>query len=220
MPEPITGNAFLDGLLERQPQAAVQPRRGITYNFPTKMYLLPDGRVVELQGDPHNRAYYEDKGYHILSDAPGRNGQKSELRQYTEDELPKILAEQKEKAKIINGIRRAVANDRNVSIDEEGWDLMTVAEMREELQRVRAETGKPIRLIEPRNAPRTREELAEARLLKGMETTEQTSLEDVTRRSEKTQMAGPNPSDGTEYVRSEGYDPLKESRRPRRTDAP
>jgi hypothetical protein len=209
MPEPVTGNAFLDGLLERQPQAAVQPRRGQNYNYPARLYLLPDGRVVELQGDPHNRAYYEDKGYHILSEAPGRNGTKSELRQYTEDEFPKILADQVEKSKIINSIRRSVANDRNITIDEEGWDLMTVAEMREELQRIRAETGKPIKVVGPRNAPRTREELAEARLLQGIETTDDTSLESVQARSEKTQMSGSGASDGTEYL--EGI------RRPRRT---
>ena len=102
-----SGNAFLDTLLERTPPAASQPQRGQNYNYPPRLYLKPDATVVWLQGDPHNRAYYEDKGYKLLSEQPSRGDAKSEVARYMQDEYPKILAEQREKAAIVNAIRRA-----------------------------------------------------------------------------------------------------------------
>jgi hypothetical protein len=167
-----SGNAFLDKLLEQAPPTASQPQRGQNYNFPHRLYLKPDGEVVALQGDPINRAYYQDKGYHLLSDAPGRNGAHSEVEQYRQVEYPKILEEQIEKASIINAIRRAMQNDRNMSIPEEGWEDLSLEEMRDVLEQVKEETGKNIRVIRPRTSKTTPD-----RMLAGVETTENTSLE-------------------------------------------
>jgi hypothetical protein len=167
-----SGNAFLDKLLEQAPPAASQPQRGQNYNFSHRLYLKPDGEVVALQGDPVNRAYYQDKGYHLLSDSPGRNGDLSEAEQYRQVEYPKILEEQIEKASIINAIRRAMQNDRNMSVPEEGWEDLTLEEMRDVLEQIKEETGKNIRVIRPRASKTTPD-----RMLAGVETTENTSLE-------------------------------------------
>jgi hypothetical protein len=196
--EPITGNDFIDKLLEQAPPTASQPRRGQNYNYPERLYLKPDGRVVKLQGDPGNRAYYQDKGYHLLSDAPTRGGAKSELRQYLEDQYPQILKEQREKANIINAIRKAAERDRNLTL-EDTFDEWSVEQLRDYLVQIKEETGKNIRIVTPRNTPQAREEAAEARLLQGVETTEASSLEALQSKLE----------------RGAGYDPLQEGRRPR-----
>lgn len=180
MAETITGNPFLDGLLERTPAAPTQPRRGQNYNYPERLYLLPDGRVERLQGDPHNRAYYEDKGYHLLSEAPGRDGRLSEVDQYVQIEHPKLLAEQREKASIINAIRRAGERDRNLNFDEDDWDQLNLEEMRERLKTIQEDYGKPIRISRSRATERA--EAARDARLQGVETTGQTSIEAVEQR--------------------------------------
>lgn len=45
----------------RKPKGLVQ--RAPAYNHRMMWFMKPDGDVVKLQGDPGNRAYYEDKGY-------------------------------------------------------------------------------------------------------------------------------------------------------------
>lgn len=102
-----TGNAFLDGLLASSPPQASQPRRGQNYNYPLRWYMKTDGSVVQLQGDPQSRAYYQDKGYRLLGQNPGRQGGLSEEQHYLQVEQPKILAQQREKAALVNAIRRA-----------------------------------------------------------------------------------------------------------------
>lgn len=191
MTETITGNPFLDELLDRSPAAPTQPRRGQNYNYPLRRYLLPDGRVELLQGDPHNRAYYEDKGYHLMSEAPGRDGRLSEVEQYVQVEYPKILAEQREKAAIINAIRKAGEKDRNFSFEDD-FDLLSLEEMREEFKRIQADYGKPIRISKSRAAARA--DATRDRLLQGVETTDQTSIEAVEqRRAQRPPRSGGTP---------------------------
>jgi len=170
---PQTGNAFLDKLLEQTPEVAAQPKRGQNYNFPHKLYLKTDGEVVRLQGDPISESYYRAKGYHLLNDQAVRGQPKSEVDQWLEDEYPKVLEEQVEKASIINAIRRAMQHDRNVSVPEDGWEELTLEEMRDVLEQVREETKKNIRVIRPR----TSKAAPPDRMLVGVETTESTSLE-------------------------------------------
>lgn len=180
MAQAITGNPFLDGLLERAPAAASTPRRGQNYNYPLRRYLLPDGRVELLQGDPHNRAYYEDKGFHLLSEAPGRDGRPSEVDQYVQVEYPKLLTEQIEKAKIINAIRRA--NDHNPTLNlDEDYDDYSLEDLRQELLDIKERYGVDIK---PAHTPRRKQArmTPEDRLLAGVETTEQTSLEALEQR--------------------------------------
>ena len=169
---PQTGNPFLDKLLEQTPEVATQPKRGANYNFPYKLYLKTDGEVVRLQGDPISESYYRAKGYHLLSDQATRGQEKSEVDQWLEDEYPKVLEQQVEKASIINAIRRAMQNDRNLNIDEEGWESLSVEEMRDVLEQIKEEHGKTIRVIKPRIKPPVAD-----RMLSGVETSDQMSIE-------------------------------------------
>ena len=190
MAEPATGNAFLDQLLESAPPTVSQPKRGQNYNYPTRHYLKPDGTVVVLQGDPHNRAYYQDKGYHLLGDTPTRGGGKSEVEQFLEDEYPKVLAQQREKANIVNAIRRAGERYKDLSL-EDTFDDYTVDELREYLRDIKADTGKDIRVVTPRRL-RAAQETAD-KLLMGVETTASSSME---RLQEHTRQQRRPPTDG------------------------
>jgi hypothetical protein len=192
-----TGSDFLDKLLGQTPPAASQPRHGQNYNYPLKWYVKPDGSVVQLQGDPQNRAYYQDKGYHMLSDQRGRDGGLSEVEQYTSVEYPKLLKRQRDKAALINAIRRAGQQYRDLNL-EDTFDEYSVEEVREYLKQIKEETGKDIRVILPKRA-QAREEARDAALLQGVEMTEAQSLEAL--QAKLTQGAG--------------YDPLEQARRGR-----
>ena len=177
MPEQQTGNEFIDNLLASTPPQAVQPKRGANYNYPERLFMKPDGSVVSLQGDPQNMAYYQDKGYHLLSRAPGRDGKLSEVEQYRQIEYPKILADQQERAKIINALRRAADRDPTLYLVDE-YDGWTVDDLRNYLQQIKEETGKTVQVVTPRKRPRAyKPDPVEAQLLAGVETAETKSIE-------------------------------------------
>jgi hypothetical protein len=209
MAEPVTGNEFVDRMLEQTAPAASQPRHGQNYNYPYKSYLKPDGTVVRLQGDPGNRAYYQDKGYHMLNEQPGREGGLSELDQYWKVEYPKILKEQRDKAAIINAIRRAGERYKDLSL-EDTFDDYSVEELREYLKQIKEETGKDIRVILPKRAA-AREAAAEAKLLADVETSDTVTMESLHAKLEGGRTA---------TIQGTGYDPLTEARRPRRGGNP
>lgn len=192
--EPITGNAFIDGLLDRLPNQAAQPKRGQNYNYPERLFLKPDGTVVSLQGDPQNLAYYQDKGYHLLSKVPGRDGRLSEVDQYQKVEYPKILADQRKRAEIINAIRRAAERDPTffAQDDFDGW---TVEQLMDYIAEVRETTGKDIRIV-PARGRRGRqqpEEQSDARLMQGVETAETASIEGLSNLLTNPAAKGPRP---------------------------
>lgn len=164
----------MDKLLDQTAPVASQPRRGQNYNYPQRLFLKPDGSVVYLQGDPQNRAYYQDKGFRMLSEAPGRDGH-SEVRQYLDAEYPVILKQQREKAALINAIRRAGQQYRDLNL-EDTFDEYTVEEVREYLKQIKEETGKDIRVILPKRA-QAKEDARDAALLRGVETSETQSIE-------------------------------------------
>lgn len=195
MTESVTGNTFIDNLLDQTPQNAFQPRRGQNYNYPLRAYLKPNGDVAWLQGDPVNRAYYQDKGFHMLSDLPGRNGSMSEVEQYRTVEYPKILKEQRDKAAIINAIRRAGERYRDLNL-EDTFDDYSVDELRQYLADIKEETGKNIRVVLPRKA-QAREEAQDRVLLTGVETSDTVSMEELQGKLE----------------RGHGYDPIDQARR-------
>lgn len=207
MADPITGNEFVDRLLEQTAPAASQPRHGQNYNYPLKSYLKPDGSVVRLQGDPQNRAYYQDKGYHMLSEQPTRDGGPSELDQYWKVEYPKILQDQRQKAAIINAIRRAGERYKDLSL-EDTFDDFSVEELREYLAQIKAETGKDIRVILPKRTA-AREAAENARLLEGVETSDTVTMEAL-----HAKIGGGGGLPPT--FQGAGHDPLTEARRGRR----
>jgi len=193
----ITGNPFVDKLLD-QTSAPQQPKVGQNYNYPLRHYLKPDGSVVALQGDPQNRAYYADKGYHEMRETPSREGGLSELEQYQTVEYPKILEQQREKANLINAIRRAGERYRDLML-EDTFDDYSVEEIREYLRQIKDETGKDIRVIKPKRQV-ARESAEEKRLLAGVETSASMSIEGLE----------------AKLNASHGYDPLEQSRRRQR----
>ena len=182
----VTGNEFLDKLLEQAPATASQPKRGQNYNYDQRLYLKPDGTVVSLQGDPVNRAYYQDKGFHMLSDSPGRGGGKSEVEQYEQVEYPKLLKEQNEKARIVNHIRKSSQNYRDLGL-EDTFDDYSVEELREYLIDIKNQTGKDLTNIVVPKRRQAREDAQERALLKGVDTAETESLEGF---QAKTRRAG------------------------------
>jgi len=199
--EALSGNSFIDKLLEQTPPSASQPRHGQNYNYPLRLFLKPDGTVVQLQGDPQNRAYYQDKGYKMLSETPGRDGA-SEVRQYLDLEYPKILKQQREKAALINAIRRAGQQYRDLNL-EDTFDDYSVEEVREYLGDIKRETGKDIRVILPKRA-QAREDARDAALLAGVETSQ--SIEVLQSKLERGQ---------EQTIQGTGYDPLDQARRGR-----
>jgi hypothetical protein len=202
MPEGVTENPFIDKLLEQTTPANTAPRRGVNYNYPLRWYLKPDGSVVQLQGDPQNRAYYADKGYHEMREQPGRDGGVSEVEQYQTVEYPKILKVQRDKAALINAIRRAGERYRDLQL-EDTFDDYTVDEIREYLKQIKEETGKDIRVIMPRRQA-AREAAEDARLLAGVETSESMSMEAL-----QAKLEG-----GRERtIQGTGYDPIDQARR-------
>ena len=205
----VTGNSFIDGLLEQTAPAISQPARGQNYNFPKRWYLKPDGMVVQLQGDPQNRAYYADKGFHEMRDQPGRDGGRSEVEQYLEVEYPKILKEQRDKAELINAIRRAGEMYRDLAL-EDTFDDYSVEEIREYLKQIREETGKNIQVIKPKRQV-AREAREDARLLAGVETSETMSIEGLQAKLEGGRH---------QTVQGTGYDPIERARRPTRGGTP
>ena len=196
----VTGNEFIDRILDQPPPAASQPVRGQNYNYPLRWFVKPDGMVVQLQGDPQNRAYYQDKGYHMMGEAPGREGGLSEVDQYLQVEYPKILKEQREKAAIINAIRKAGERYKDLTL-EDTFDDYSVPELREYLRQIKEETGKDIRIVLPKRAA-AREAAEDARLLAGVETSDTMSMEGLQ----------------AKLVAGQGYDPLEQSRRRERRD--
>jgi hypothetical protein len=202
MPEGVTENAFIDRLLEQTAAPAAAPRRGVNYNYPLRWYLKPDGMVVQLQGDPQNRAYYADKGYHEMREQPGRDGGPSEIEHYLKVEYPRILKTQREKAALINAIRRAGERYRDLQL-EDTFDDYSVEEIREYLKQIKEETGKDIRVIMPKRQA-AREAAEDARLLAGVETSETMSMEGLQAKLEAGR---------SQTVQGTGYDPIDQARR-------
>jgi hypothetical protein len=203
-----TDNAFLDGLLRETPPQASQPKRGQNYNYPLRWYMKTDGTVVQLQGDPQSRAYYQDKGFRLLSQNAGRMGGPSEERQYLDVERPAILQAQRDKANIINAIRRAAERYRDLSL-ETTFDDYTIEELREYLKQIKDDTGKDIRVIMPKRQA-DREAVRDAQLLQGVETSEQQSLEGLQAMLERNRQSGAP-------VQGQGYDPIDQARKQARS---
>ena len=66
---------------------------------------------MQLQSDPNNRALYADLGFHLLADQAARGESLSEVEEWERLERPRVIAEQRERAKLINAIRKAEAKD-------------------------------------------------------------------------------------------------------------
>lgn len=142
-----TSRPLLDRLKARTAPVR-QAKRGPAYNHPLLWYAKPDGDVVKLQGDPQNRAYYEDKGYTVL--------RPDEVQEWEKIVRPKIVAAQRARAARIETIRRVGAKNPALQIVAD-LDVMTDEELDELLAQLGQATGMPVKVI----TGRLREEVVE-----------------------------------------------------------
>jgi len=132
-PPPIgynTDHPLLQQLRSRTQVVEKSPPRAPAYNNAPLWYMKHNGEIVRLQGDPANRAYYEDKGYVVLRQEEvdtylkdqtrmvpdGQGGFKREVVQPAVRKL--ILQQQRRRAELITTIRNIAA--RNPSVELSG----------------------------------------------------------------------------------------------------
>jgi hypothetical protein len=157
--EPLYSSPFLNTLLE---QTRPTPKdyggdQEPQYNVPQRLFLKPDGTVVSLQGDSKNRAYYQEKGYRLLS--------KDEQRHYEQVEQPKLLRAQRRKAHLISTIRNMFRREPSLIgwREDESYDqslsLMSIAQLEDEWEDLRARSINPGQKLPP--IPRFGSDVAE-----------------------------------------------------------
>jgi hypothetical protein len=181
---------FTRGLAERTHEVpdAYAGTKEPQYNVPLRTYLKPPPKnrpkalpeYAELQGDARNVRHYQEKGYYLLTT--------EEERRYREVERPRLLAEQRTRAALINAMRMLVKREATLSgyIDDAEWDdslsNMTVEDLEAEWGNLCRQTPNPNRRL-PR-AERVREErdVEAVAMLDGVETTPPSSVVDALER--------------------------------------
>jgi hypothetical protein len=204
---------LLERLKERALPKVATVTRGQNYNYGLLWYMRTDGEIVQLQGDPQNRAYYEDKGYVVLRQESGIPGVRSESQEWEQVERPKVIAAQRKRATVINAIRRL--EDRNPGVTRIGdFEIMTIEELEQQLRDMGQTTGQATRVV----VGPTREDNEDAAMMQLMTDVEtNVSIEEIQSKLERT------PSG---QVVGHGFDPLTEARRaqprtgPRREPTP
>jgi hypothetical protein len=184
---------LLERLEQRAAPAQDQPKRGLNYNFPLAWYRRADGDIVQLQSDPNNRTYYEDKGFVML--------RPPEVREWLSQVRPEVIAGQKKRAQLVTAVRKIQAVAPQFLIDDD--DQLAFASMPlEELEQFYKDgcefIGRKIRLPAMRPEKVTAQDDAN---LRGVETSESMSMEELEGKLQ----------------RGQGYDPIDESRRRRRS---
>jgi hypothetical protein len=181
-------------------------RRGQNYNYPLRWWATPNGDIVQLQSDPQNRALYADLGFHLLAVTAAQGDSLSEVEEWERLERPRVIAEQRKRAKLINAIRKADLKDPTLGtlIDVETIDSQSTDELEATIRDIRAH-GAVIRVVDTkfRDEP-------EPSLLRGVETSATNALEDLQRKLS---------ADGARATTIEGTgkDPIDEARRRSRT---
>jgi hypothetical protein len=202
----MAAETFTDRMVDKTLGRAVQPKRGQNYNYPLRWYAKPDGDIVQLQSDPQARAWYADKGFHLLAESPARGELLSEVEEWERVERPKLIEQQVRKAKLINAIRRTESKDPTlgVLVDVEDLDDRSIEDLEEVVRDIRARGGN-VRLTEAKRRPQPEEQRSEA-LLRGVERAETNSLEDLQRKLS---------AEGSQArtIQGTGHDPIDESRR-------
>ncbi len=138
MPKRATAEASLVERLKERTGPVRLVKRGKPYNYPLLWYMKSDGEIVQLQGDPQNRAYYEDKGYTVL--------RPDEVEQFLTVERPQILIEQRRRAQIITTLRRLQEKNPTVEILAD-FEVMTTDELGDLLKRTAVATGDNMKVI-------------------------------------------------------------------------
>jgi hypothetical protein len=204
---PQRGETFIERMVEKTlGRNDIQPKRGQNYNYPLRWYATPNGDIVQLQADPQNRALYADLGFHLLATVAARGEELSEVEEWERIERPKLIAEQRKRARLINAIRKADLKDPTLGtlIDVETIDSQSTEELEATIKDIRQHGG-VIRVVDMkyRDEP-------EPALLRGVETSTTNGLEDLQRKLEA-------PGAQAHTIEGTGKDPIDEARRRSRT---
>jgi hypothetical protein len=201
-----TTETFIDRMVEKTlGRTDIPLRRGQNYNYPLRWYAKPDGDIVQLQSDPQNRALYTDLGFHLLADVAARGESMSEVEEWERIERPRVIAEQRKRAKLINAIRKADTKDPTLAtlIDTETIDSQSTEELEATIVEIRKHGG-IVRVLEPK----FKDEPLPSQL-RGVETAQAgIGVEDLERK-----LAAPGANATT--IQGTGKDPIDEARRRR-----
>jgi hypothetical protein len=153
-PPPVSApvdHPLLGRLRARTNKPRERVQRAVAYNHRMMWFMKADGDVVKLQGDPGNRAYYEDKGYVPLTPEEVQQWERPKTRSRFDPETgertqevlsPSIRAQvvrlQRERAQIITTITNIAR--RHAAVEVTGDLSITPTEelqaMLEKLQRI------------------------------------------------------------------------------------
>lgn len=153
-PPPVSApveHPLLEGLRSRTRKVKERVQRAVAYNHRMLWFMKPDGEVVKLQGDPGNRAYYEDKGFVVLTPDEVKAWERDQTRTRYDPESgerqrevlrpsirKQVLKLQRERAALITMIRNIAA--RHAAVEVAGDLSITPTEelqaMVQKLQRI------------------------------------------------------------------------------------
>lgn len=191
---------LLERLQERTQSHVRQIPRGPAYNVPDAWYMTPRGEILKLQGDAWNRAYYEDMGCAYL--------RPDEVREWEQDIRPKVIAEQRRKAALINACRRIAAKNEatKAMVADAVHDDTTIPELEEVLKDLGKATNTPVNVYLKRET-----EALEARELpdseaRGVEIGTAEAFQAKIARGQ-ARPGGPR-RDQTTMIEGTGYDPF------------
>ena len=171
---PLFRERMLDKTLRR---GDIELKRGQNYNYPLRWYATPNGDIVQLQADPESRALYTDLGFHLLADQAARGQDLSEVEEWERIERPKVIAEQRRRAALINAIRRADQQNPTLMLNMDTIDDDPTDELEEMITSIKAQ-GQKVRVVD--TTPKRGD--APEPQLRGVETAATNSLEDLQRK--------------------------------------
>lgn len=137
-----SGNPEADRLLDRL-RAQTSPignnvGRPPMYNAPDRWYARRDGHIVKLQGDAASQAYYQSKGYHLLT--------ASEEREWLTQVRPLVVREQRKRANLITTLRRIASKHPGIDLSGD-LDITPTDELEAMLAQVKSMAGDNVRVI-------------------------------------------------------------------------
>lgn len=113
------------------------------YNFPLRWYCRPDGDIVQLQGDPQNRAMYQDLGFVLLN--------AEQVARWEGGERDIVVAQQQERAGLITAVRAFATRTPgyvlapDMPYTDVAFSDMSMDELREFAHEIEQEKGVKIR---------------------------------------------------------------------------
>ncbi len=174
---PLYSSPFLDKLLQgtRPMPENFAGDQEPSYNIPQRLFAKPDGEIVSLQGDARSRAFYQEKGFHLLS--------REETQHYEQIEKPRLLQAQRQKAHLITVIRAmfrrepALIGWRDDPDFDSSLNLMSIDQLREQWEDLRLHSANPNQKLPA--LPRFRSDDKADPMLRNVDTTPTKAAADI-----------------------------------------